>query len=217
MPSRTIRSISPKRILAAEVAGVGRTESSILPDYFPSRARRFLESRISAWSPWRAAWKYAPERLAVEAGAVGGSSSFAAIAWIRAAIAARGDGIDLDIEGADLDRAEPWMGPDVPPDVGVVVDSGCGDQLVGDVAEVFVVAELARHLEAGVAAHDLRAGAGVAGVDPFLEGRVRAQRLQGRQVEAEGVCDPHRDLRVGDADVNVKAAGRRPQQTPESP
>jgi hypothetical protein len=35
------------------------------------------------------------------------------------------------------------MGADVPPDVGVVVDAGGGDQLVGDAAEVLVVAELA--------------------------------------------------------------------------
>ncbi len=107
------------------------------------------------------------------------------------------------------------MGTDVPPDVGVVVDPGRGDELVRHLEEVRVVAEVARHLEARVAADDLGAGAGVAGVDPLLKRRVGAECLQHRQVEAKGVGEPDRRLGVGRADVDVEAAGRRPQQAAE--
>ena len=104
------------------------------------------------------------------------------------------------------------MRPHVPPDVGVVVDPGRLDQLVGDRQELLVVAELARHFEARVGADLGGAGARHAAVGAVAEGRVGGQRGQHRQAQAHRVGDPHGGLRVGHADVDVEARGRRREQ-----
>ena len=152
------------------------------------------------------------ERLAVQAGITGSVELFRRDRLDQAGDGGRGRGINLNVERAQLDGADLRMRTDVPPDVRVVIDTGGSDQLVRDLAEVLVVAELTRQLKARVAAHDLRAGAVVTGVLALLEWRVCAESLEHGQVEAECVGDPHRGLGVWHPDVHMEAARRRSQE-----
>ena len=120
----------------------------------------------------------------------------------------------LRVHRPELDRAEPRVRADVPPQE-CVVGGVAGLQPGLDVGLVLGPAgERGRDDGAREAAEELRAGAREAGVPPVPVRGVGGEPLQHGQVGAQPGADADRALRVGHADVHVQRTGGRAAHEP---
>ena len=119
----------------------------------------------------------------------------------------RGDALDsrLRVADADLDRAEPGVRAEVPPDVRVVGEGVRPDSALDERLEVAERGEGRRQPAAREGVEDLDPRRGEAGVAAVPEGRVGREREQLRQPGAERIRDPDRLVAGAHADVDVEA------------
>ena len=111
----------------------------------------------------------------------------------------------LGVHRADLDRAEPWMGSHVVPEVGVVLDRAAVDERLHARLEVLPAVEARRQPDARERAEDRHAAGGQARLLAAPQRRVGRQRDQQRHIGAQVVGDVDRLLGIGHADVHVHA------------
>ena len=109
------------------------------------------------------------------------------------------------VADAHLDRAEPRVRPDVPPDVRVVRDAARLLELADDLRVLGVVAEPRRRARARERREDHLPRRGEPGRLAAPERRARREREQRRELREQAVHDLDRRVGIADRDVHVQA------------
>ena len=117
--------------------------------------------------------------------------------------------VGLHVHLAQLDRAEPWLWPGVPPDHRVVRGPAAGANGVKAAQVLVPIGQERRDPATRVRPDHRRPRAGHPGVASEPERGVRAEPVQQRQPLAQAVHGGHRRVRIGQADVHVERALRR--------